>query len=129
MGPKLHAVPGSHGRRAHAKCLCSLWCARRTLRTTGEQTTKADESDATYAKQIGSLRFRFEARLASLDRRNTCLRRRPLHRSPSARRLRDGAVSQDRVSQKRKTAIFRLVPHCSAVVKILVDASTLVEKD
>jgi acyl-CoA hydrolase len=33
------------------------------------------------------------------------------------------------VSAKKKTAIFRPVPHCPAVVKILVDVSTLIEKD
>jgi hypothetical protein len=30
---------------------------------------------------------------------------------------------------KKKTAIFRPAPYCSAGVKILVDASMLIEKD
>jgi hypothetical protein len=34
-----------------------------------------------------------------------------------------------KIASAKKTAIFRPVPHCSAVVKILVDASTLIEKD
>jgi hypothetical protein len=42
--------------------------------------------------------------------------------------LRDGAVSQDRVSQKENRNLLTAL-HCPAVVKILVDASTLIEKD
>jgi hypothetical protein len=64
----------------------------------------------------------------NLDRRNSCLAAlfASFSERPEIARWRGHLKI---ASAKKKTAIFRPALHCSAVVKILVDASTLIEKD